>query len=80
MESKTVTPAGLGTTPHLVYAIIIDQGQLYMDLTGIFRVGSSKEKWYVAVGYSYDGNYVKPFPIRSRSTYEWLKAYAVIHQ
>jgi hypothetical protein len=33
LEAETVTPAGLGTKTHLVYAVVIDQGQLYTDLT-----------------------------------------------
>jgi hypothetical protein len=34
MEDESVTPAGLGTKTHLVYAVVVDQGQLYTDLTG----------------------------------------------
>jgi hypothetical protein len=33
-EYVTVTPAGLGTKTHLVYAVLVDQGKLYTDLTG----------------------------------------------
>jgi hypothetical protein len=32
------------------------------------------------VCYSYDCNYVKPVPMKSRSTYEWLTSYGGIHQ
>jgi hypothetical protein len=32
----------LGTKTHLVYAFLVDQGQLYTDLTGKFPVRSSK--------------------------------------
>jgi hypothetical protein len=32
----------LGTKTHLVYAVVVDQGQLYTDLTGNFLVRSSK--------------------------------------
>jgi hypothetical protein len=64
LEDETVTPAGLGTKTHLVYAMVIDQGQLYTDLTGRLPVRSSKGKWYVIVCYSYDCNYVKPFPMK----------------
>jgi hypothetical protein len=42
IEDVTVTPAGLGTHTHLVYAVLVDQGQLYTDLTGNFPVRSSK--------------------------------------
>jgi hypothetical protein len=39
----------LGTKTHLVYAILVDQGQLYTDLTGKFPVRSSKGNSYVMV-------------------------------
>jgi hypothetical protein len=42
MEDETVTPAGLQSKTHLVYAVVIDQGQLYTNLTGRFPVRSSK--------------------------------------
>jgi cytoplasmic iron level regulating protein YaaA (DUF328/UPF0246 family) len=37
MEDEAVTPAGLGTKTHLVYAVVVYQGQLYTDLTVNFR-------------------------------------------
>jgi hypothetical protein len=54
MEDVTVTPAGLGTNTHLVYAFLLDQGQLYTDLTGKIPVRSSKGYWYVLVCYVFD--------------------------
>jgi hypothetical protein len=80
MEGETVTPAGLGSKTHLVYVVVIDQVKLYIDMTFRFPVRSSKGNWYVMICYSYDCNYVKPFPMISSSTYEWLKAYRGIHQ
>jgi hypothetical protein len=80
LEDETVTPAGLGTKTHLVYAIFIDQGQLYRDLTGRFPVRSIKGNWYVMVCYSYDCNYAKPVPMKSRSASELLKEYGGINQ
>jgi hypothetical protein len=68
---KQPTPdTDLGTKTHLVYAIIVDQGQLYTDLTGKFPVQSSKGNSYVMVCYVYDDNYVKAIPMKSRSTSE----------
>jgi hypothetical protein len=32
------------------------------------------------VCYSYDRNYIKAFPMKSRSANEWVKAYELIHQ
>jgi hypothetical protein len=79
-EDETVTPAGLGSKTHLVYAAVIHQGQLYTDLTGIFTVRSRKGNWYVMIYYFYDCKYVKAIPMNSRSASEWLKAYEHIHQ
>jgi hypothetical protein len=70
----------LGTKTHLVYAVIVDQGQLYTDLTGKFPVRSSKGNSYVMVCYIYDCNYVKVIPMKSRSASEWVKAYDTVHQ
>jgi hypothetical protein len=71
---------GLGTNTHLVYAILVDQGQLYADLTGKFPARSSKGNSYFMVCYVYDCNYVKVIPMKSRSSSEWGKAYDHIHQ
>jgi hypothetical protein len=70
----------LGTKTHLVYAFLIDQGQLYTDLTGKFPVIPSKGNSYVIVCYVYDCNYVKGIPMKSRSASECVKAYDTIHQ
>jgi hypothetical protein len=72
MEYETVTPAGLESKNHLVYAVVIDQGQLYTDLTGRFPVISSKGNWCIMICYSYYCNYVKPVPMKYMSSYEWL--------
>jgi hypothetical protein len=61
---KQPTPVTyLGTNTHLVYAVVVDQGQLYTDLTGKFLVRSSEGNSYVMVCYVYDCNYVKVIPI-----------------
>jgi hypothetical protein len=80
IEDEAVTPPGLGSKTHLVYAVVIYQGQLYTDLTGRFPVRSSKGNWYVMICYSYGCNYVKAVPMKSKSASEWLKAYEHIHQ
>jgi hypothetical protein len=80
LEYETVTPSGLGTNTHLVCAVVIDQEQLYTDLTGRLPVISSKGIWYVMVCYSYDCNYMKSVPMKSRSASEWLTYYGGIHQ
>jgi hypothetical protein len=70
----------LGTRTHLVYAVVVDQGQIYTDLTGKFPVQSSKGNSNVMVCYVYDCNYVKVIPMKSWSNSERLKAYDTIHQ
>jgi hypothetical protein len=64
IEDETVTTIGLGSKTHLVYTMVIDQGQLYTDLRGRFPVRSSKGNWYVMVCYSYYCNYVKAVPMK----------------
>jgi hypothetical protein len=80
MEDVTITPAGLGTKTHLVYAVLVDQGQLYTDLTGNFPVRSSKGNWYVMVCYVFDCTFVNVLPMNSRSASERFKSYDLIHQ
>jgi hypothetical protein len=70
----------LGTKTHLMYAVLVDQGQLYTDLTAKFRVWSSKGNSYIMVCYVYDCNYVKIIPMKFRSAPEWVKSYDTIHQ
>jgi hypothetical protein len=80
LEDEVVTPIGTGEKTHLVCAVVIDQGQLYTDLTGRFPMRSSKGKWYAMVVYSFDCNYIKPVTMKSKSTSEWLKAFGGIFQ
>jgi hypothetical protein len=42
LEDTTVTPVDTGDKTLLVYAVVIDQGQLYTDLTVRFPQRSSK--------------------------------------
>jgi hypothetical protein len=70
----------LGTKTHLVYTVVVDDGQLYSDLTGKFQTRSSKGNSYVMVCYIYDCHYIKVVPMKSRSASEWVKAYDSIKQ
>jgi hypothetical protein len=53
----------LGTKTHLFYAVLVDQGQLYTDLTGNFPMRSSKGNSYVMVCYVYDSS--KPYRLNT---------------
>jgi hypothetical protein len=80
LEDTTVTPAGTGDKTNFVYAAVIDQRQLYTDLTERFPELSSRGKWYVMVVYSFDYNYIKTVVMKSKSASEWLKAFGEIFQ
>jgi hypothetical protein len=80
IEKQPTPDTDLGTNTHLVYAVVVDQGQLYTDLTGKFPVRSSKGNSYVMVCYVYDCNYVTVIPMKSLSASEWVKAYDTVHQ
>jgi hypothetical protein len=45
IEDIKTTTTNSGTKTHLVYAVLIDQGQLYADLTEKNLVRSSKGNW-----------------------------------
>jgi hypothetical protein len=55
-NDEDITPQGYGEKTHLVFAIVLDQGQLYTDLTGNFPTRSSKGGNVLMICYSYDGN------------------------
>jgi hypothetical protein len=80
VEKQPTTDTALGTKTHLLYAVLVDQGQLYTDLTGKFPVRSSKGNEYVMVCYVYDCNYVEVIPMKSLSASEWVKSYDTVHQ
>jgi hypothetical protein len=80
IEKQPTPDTDLGTKTHLVYAVVVDQGQLYTDLAGKFPVRSSKGNYYVMVCYVYDCNNVKVIPMKSRSASEWVKSYDTVHQ
>jgi hypothetical protein len=80
LKDTTLTPAGNGEKTRLFYAVVIDEGQLYTDLTGRFTQRSSKGNWYVMMVYSFDCNYIKPVAMKSKSASEWLKEFGGIFQ
>jgi hypothetical protein len=80
IEKQPTPDAVLGNKTHLVYAVVVDQGQLYTYLTGGFPVRSSKGYSYVMVCYIYDCNYIKVISMKSMSASKWVKEYDSIHQ
>jgi hypothetical protein len=53
-EKQPTPDTDLGTKTHLVYAIVVDQGQLYTNLTGKFPVRSSKGNAYVRLSHTHE--------------------------
>jgi hypothetical protein len=41
-EDEDITPQAAGRKTHLVFAVVLDQGQIYTDLTGNLPAQSSK--------------------------------------
>jgi hypothetical protein len=41
-EDEDITPIGSGEKTHLVFAVVLDQGEIYNDLTGNFPTRSIK--------------------------------------
>jgi hypothetical protein len=79
-EKQQPPDTDLGTNTHLVYAVLVDQGQLYTNLTGKFPVRSRKGNSYVMLCYIYDCNHIKVVPMKYRSASIWVKVYDSIHQ
>jgi hypothetical protein len=63
---------------HLVFAVVLDKGQIYTDLTGNLPMRSSKGNNGLMICYSYDANYIRPIAMKSKSGAEWVRAFGVV--
>jgi hypothetical protein len=77
-EIEDITPLGSGEKTHLVFAVVLDQGQIYTDLTGSFPTRSSKSNNGLMICYSYDANCIRPSVMKSKSGAEWFRAFGVV--
>jgi hypothetical protein len=77
-EDEDITPFGSGEKTHLIFAVVLDQGQIYTDLTGSFPTRSSKGNNNLMICYSYDTNYIRSIAMKSKSGAEWVKAFGVV--
>jgi hypothetical protein len=77
-EDEDITPQGSGEKTHLVSIDVLDQVQIYTDLTGTFPTRSSKENNVLMMCYSYDANYISPIAMKSKSGAEWVRAFGVV--
>jgi hypothetical protein len=64
-EDEDITPQVSGEKPHLGVAVVLDQGQIYTDLTVNFPVRSRKGNNMLMICYSYDANYIRPIAMKS---------------
>jgi hypothetical protein len=67
----------LSEKTHLVFAVFLDQGLIYTDLTGNFPTHSSKGNNRFMICYSYDANYIRPIAMKSKSVAEWVSTFGV---
>jgi hypothetical protein len=77
-ENEDITPLGSGENTHLVFAVVLDKGQIYTDLTGSSPTRSSKGNNNLMICYSYDANYISPIAMKSKYGAEWVKAFGVV--
>jgi hypothetical protein len=63
INKQTIPDTDLVTNTHPMYAVVVDQGQLYTGLTGKFPVRSSKGNSYIMLCHVYDCSYVKVIPL-----------------
>jgi hypothetical protein len=77
-DDEDITPLGSEEETHLVFAVVLDHGQVYTDLTGAFPTRSSKGNNGLVICYSYDTNYICPIAMKSKSGAERVRAFSVV--
>jgi hypothetical protein len=75
---EDINPLGSEEKTHLVFAVVLDHGQVYTDLTGAFPTRSSRGNNVLMICYSYDANYIRPIAKKSKSGAEWVRAFGVL--
>jgi hypothetical protein len=78
LETEDITPMVSSDKTHLVFAVVLDKGQIYTDLTGNFPTRSSKGDKGLMIFYSYDANYIRPIAMKSKSGEKWARAFGVV--
>jgi hypothetical protein len=77
-EDEDITPQASGGKTHLVFAVVLDQGQIYTDLTGNFPARSSKGNNVLMECYYYDAIYIRPIAMPYKSGAEWVRALGIL--
>jgi hypothetical protein len=79
-KDEDIKPFGSSENTQSVFAVVLDQGQIYTDLTGSFPTRSSKGNKNLMICYSYDANYISPIAMKSKSRAEWVNAFGVVFE
>jgi hypothetical protein len=79
-DDENITPLGSEEKKHLVFALVLDHGQVYTDLTEAFPTRSSRGNSGMMIYYSYDANYIRPIAMKSKSGAEWVRAFGVVFE
>jgi hypothetical protein len=69
-EDEDITPMGSGERKHLVFSVVLEQGQIYTELKGNFPTRSSKGSNRLMICYSYDASYIWPIAMKYKSSAE----------
>jgi hypothetical protein len=77
-DDEYITPLGSEEKTHSVFAMVLDHGQVYTDLTASFPTRSSKGKNGLMICYSYNANYIRPITMKSKSGAEWVRSFGVV--
>jgi hypothetical protein len=73
-EDPNAAPEDIGNT-GVVYAAIVEAGQIHSELTGRFLTTFTKGNKYVLVLYDYDTNNILTEPMKNRGDKEMVIAY-----
>jgi hypothetical protein len=77
-DDEDITPLGSEEKTHLVFAVVLDHGQVYTDLTGAFPTWSSRVNNGLMICYYYDSNYIRPIAMKSKSGAKWVRSFGVV--
>jgi hypothetical protein len=66
-DDEYIAPLGSEEKTHLVFAVVLDHGQVYTDLTGAFPTRSSRGNNGLMICYSYNVNYIHLIAMKSKS-------------
>jgi hypothetical protein len=74
-EDEDIIPQGSGKKTHWFFVVVLDQGQIYTDLTGNFPARSIKGKNVLVVC----DNYIRPIAMKSKSGAEWVRDFGIVY-